>query len=218
MVLWMGKLRPRVLRGLIKDMEPLDLQVPVLLPSQLSMAALLPHQTCHPPLVWGKSPSPGEIFREPFPVIKGILKKTGTTSSALKRLGPSWPFNCSGTGPVPKSPCPSEEDKGPSRIPPHMGLSVPTLTSQCLCLRPLHFMASRAPTQRASQSGGLRVKYNEQTPSLGLARKHNSDVLKQHSHRPLKPNIAEGKLYLISTGFTKFEFVASRATVVSFSR
>lgn len=37
-----------------------------------------------------------EVFRETFPFITGILKKTGTASLALKLTGLSSPFNCAG--------------------------------------------------------------------------------------------------------------------------
>lgn len=71
------------------------------------------HSALLPSLGRVSLPRRTDAFRGAFPVVKGVWRKTRTAFSALKLLGPSWPFNCAGSSPVPRAPTPSGEGKGP---------------------------------------------------------------------------------------------------------
>lgn len=111
-----------------KETEHVRLLVPVMaffaalwLHPPCPLLSLGSTQTCHPPLAWGKVSLlwMTEVFRETFPIIKGIWKKTGTASQALKLTGLSWPFNCAGNQPSSQSSHPFRRGEGPRAEYPH---------------------------------------------------------------------------------------------------
>lgn len=132
-----------------------------------------------------------QVFTETFPIIKGIWEKPGRASSALKPVGPSWPFNCAWKQPSSQLLPLQKSGRAQSRIPPP---SCPFGTKGDLsAFVSDHFIAraSRAPTHRASKSGGLRVKYNhEQTLSLGFGSVTLETVFQKRSHSLLNPTVA----------------------------
>lgn len=85
-------------------------------------------------------PQMTEVFGEIFPIIKRICKETGTASSALKLLGPSWAINCAWLQPSSQSSYPFRRGKGSTAE----FLPSPSLALQhqrgplSVCFRPLH--------------------------------------------------------------------------------
>lgn len=160
-------------------------------------------QTCHPPLAGGKSPSSGwhTSLEKHFPPLKGFGRKLVQLPWLWSAVAPPGPLIVLGTSPVPRAPAPSEEGKGSEP-------SWPFCTKGDLSvLVSGHFIAkaSRAPTQRASKLGGLRVKYNhEQTLSFGFWSIAFETVFQQSSHSLLKPIIASGEWHSISAAITQF--------------
>lgn len=86
------------------------------------------------------SPKMTEVFREIFPIIKRICKKTGTASSALKLLGPSWPINCAWLQPSSQSSYPFRRGKGSTaEFPPSPSLALQHQKGPLsVCFRPFH--------------------------------------------------------------------------------